>query len=72
MLSLFDFIDYIIIFSEETPYNILKLLKPLKMIKGSDYKIENVVGSEFVSEVLLFDYIENKSSTRIIDKIKIS
>ena len=70
MLSLFDFIDYIIIFSEDTPYNILKLLKPLKMVKGSDYKIENVVGSEFTNEVLLFNYIENKSSTRIIDKIK--
>lgn len=72
MLSLFDFIDYIIIFSEDTPYNILKLLKPLKMVKGSDYKIENVVGSEFTNEVLLFDYIENKSSTRIINKIKMS
>ena len=70
MLSLFDFIDYIIIFSEKTPYNILKLLKPLKMIKGSDYKIENIIGSEFANEVLLFNYVENKSSTRIIDKIK--
>lgn len=70
MLSLFDFIDYIIIFSEETPYNILKLLKPLKMVKGSDYKIENIVGSEFTNEVLLFNYIENKSSTSIINKIK--
>lgn len=70
ILSLFDFIDYIIIFSEDTPYNILKLLKPLKMVKGSDYKMENIVGSEFANEVLLFDYIENKSSTRIINKIK--
>lgn len=70
MLSLFDFIDYIIVFSQETPYNILKLLKPLKMVKGSDYKIENIVGSEFTNEVLLFNYIENKSSTSIINKIK--
>jgi D-beta-D-heptose 7-phosphate kinase/D-beta-D-heptose 1-phosphate adenosyltransferase len=70
MLSLFDFIDYIIIFSKETPYNILKLLKPLKMVKGSDYKMENIIGSEFANEVLLFNYIENKSSTSVIDKIK--
>lgn len=70
MLSLFDFIDYIIIFSKETPYNILKLLKPLKMVKGSDYKMENIIGSEFANEVLLFNYIENKSSTSTIDKIK--
>jgi D-beta-D-heptose 7-phosphate kinase/D-beta-D-heptose 1-phosphate adenosyltransferase len=70
MLSLFDFIDYIIIFSQDTPYNILKLLKPLKMVKGSDYNIENIIGSEFANDVLLFNYIENKSSTSIIDKIK--
>ena len=70
MLSLFDFIDYIIIFSQDTPYNILKLLKPLKIVKGSDYNIENIIGSEFANDVLLFNYIENKSSTSIIDKIK--
>lgn len=70
ILSLFDFIDYIIIFSDDTPFNVLKLLKPLKMIKGSDYKIENIIGSEFVNEILLFDYINGKSSTNIIDKIK--
>ena len=69
MLSLFDFIDYIIIFSQDTPYNILKLLKPLKIVKGSDYNIENIIGSEFANDVLLFNYIENKSSTSIIDKI---
>jgi D-beta-D-heptose 7-phosphate kinase/D-beta-D-heptose 1-phosphate adenosyltransferase len=40
------------------------------MVKGSDYKIENIVGSEFTNEVLLFNYIENKSSTNIINKIK--
>lgn len=40
------------------------------MVKGSDYKMENIIGSEFANEVLLFNYIENKSSTSIIDKIK--
>jgi D-beta-D-heptose 7-phosphate kinase/D-beta-D-heptose 1-phosphate adenosyltransferase len=70
ILSLFDFVDYIIIFSENTPFNILKLLKPNILVKGSDYNVENIVGSEFVEKVILFDYIDGKSSTSIIHKIK--
>jgi D-beta-D-heptose 7-phosphate kinase/D-beta-D-heptose 1-phosphate adenosyltransferase len=69
MLSLFEFIDHIIIFEEETPVNILKLLKPDKLIKGSDYKKENIAGSEYVNEVILFNYIDNKSTSLLIDKI---
>ena len=70
MLSLFDFVDYIIIFSDETPYNVLKLLKPLKLIKGGDYKVETIVGAEHANEVLLFEYINNKSTSRVVNKIK--
>lgn len=70
ILSLFDFIDYIIIFSDDTPFNILKILKPHILVKGSDYKIENIIGNEFVEKVVLFDYIHGKSSTNIIKKIK--
>lgn len=69
MLSLFDFVDYIIIFSDETPYNVLKLLKPLKLIKGGDYKVETIVGAEHANEVLLFDYINNKSTSNVVNKI---
>ena len=71
ILSLFDFIDYIIIFSDDTPYNVLKLLKPDILVKGSDYKNQNIIGCEFVEKIVLFDYIEGKSSTNIIEKIKI-
>ena len=70
MLSLFDFIDYVIIFSEETPYNLLKILRPRILVKGSDYKKENIIGSEFVENVILFDHVKGKSSTNIINKIK--
>lgn len=70
ILSLFNFVDYIIIFSEDTPFSVLKILKPHILVKGSDYKIENIIGSEFVEKVILFDYIDGKSSTNIIKKIK--
>jgi len=70
ILSLFDFIDYIIVFEEDTPLTILKSLKPKIMIKGSDYTIENIIGKEYCKEVMLFNYIKNKSSTSLINKIK--
>lgn len=70
ILSLFDFVDYIIIFCDDTPLSILKTLKPNILIKGSDYKKEDIIGREYVNNIILFDYIKNKSSSIIINKIK--
>ena len=70
ILSLFDFIDYIIVFNDDTPLNIIKTLQPNSIVKGSDYKKENVVGKEYVDEILLFDFIDNKSSSLVINKIQ--
>ncbi len=70
MLSLFDFIDYIIVFSDDTPLNIITLLTPDILIKGSDYNKENIIGKELVKQIILFDFVQNKSSTRVINKIK--
>ena len=70
ILSLFDFIDYIIVFSDDTPFNIIKLLQPDILIKGSDYNKDNIVGKEIVKRIIFFNLIENKSSTNVINKIK--
>jgi|LakMenE18May11ns_1017448.scaffolds.fasta_scaffold9958430_8 D-beta-D-heptose 7-phosphate kinase/D-beta-D-heptose 1-phosphate adenosyltransferase len=70
ILSLFDFIDYIIVFSDDTPLNIITMLTPDVLIKGSDYNKENIIGKEFVKQIILFDFVQNKSSTRVINKIK--
>lgn len=70
ILSCFDFVDYIIIFNNDTPYEILKHIKPDVIVKGGDYKVENIIGSEFAEEVILFNFIQGKSSTRVINKIK--
>lgn len=70
ILSLFNFIDYIIIFNDDTPYNIIEILKPNILVKGSDYKKEDVIGGNLVDNVILFDYIQNKSTSLIVNKIK--
>ena len=70
MLSLFDFIDFIIIFNEDTPYTVISELKPNILVKGGDYKMEEVVGNDVAERVILFDVIRDKSTTNIITKIK--
>jgi D-beta-D-heptose 7-phosphate kinase/D-beta-D-heptose 1-phosphate adenosyltransferase len=64
------YIDYIIVFEEETPIEMIKKLEPYYLIKGGDYIKENVVGNEFVKETLIFNTVEGISTTKIIEKIK--
>ena len=70
ILSLFHFVDYIIIFDEDTPYNIIKLLQPDVIVKGGDYCAENVIGAQYCREVKIFNYIKDKSTSLVVSKIK--
>jgi D-beta-D-heptose 7-phosphate kinase/D-beta-D-heptose 1-phosphate adenosyltransferase len=70
LLKQFDFIDYIIIFEEDTPLNILKNLKPTTLVKGGDYTIDNIIGKEYAKNIILFNYFNNISSSITINKIK--
>ena len=51
MLASFLFIDYVVMFDEDTPYNLIKTLQPDVLIKGSDYKVEDIVGYDIVTEL---------------------
>jgi D-beta-D-heptose 7-phosphate kinase/D-beta-D-heptose 1-phosphate adenosyltransferase len=68
-LSLLDSVDYIVIFEETTPYEIIQALKPDILVKGSDYQGKSVIGSDIVREVRFFPYVPNHSSSLIINKI---
>ncbi len=63
-------VDFVIIFDEDTPLNLIAQIKPDILVKGADYKGKEVVGSEIVSDVRLVDFVEGKSTSKIIDKIK--
>jgi len=69
-LLLLDFIDYVILFNENTPLNIVSILKPDIMVKGGDYKKEDIIGNEYANEIIIYDYINNKSTSNIINIIK--
>jgi len=69
-LSKFDFVDFIIPFSENTPLKLLEKIKPSILVKGGDYKIENIIGKQYAKETIILPFIEDKSTTNIIKKIQ--
>jgi D-beta-D-heptose 7-phosphate kinase/D-beta-D-heptose 1-phosphate adenosyltransferase len=70
VLAALDMIDFITLFDEDTPYELIKLIKPDVLVKGGDWKPEEIVGSDLVPETKSLPYIEGISTTGIIDKIK--
>jgi D-beta-D-heptose 7-phosphate kinase/D-beta-D-heptose 1-phosphate adenosyltransferase len=62
-------VDEVIIFEEETPLNLIKEIKPDIIVKGGDYKKEDVVGND-LSEVIIFNFVEGYSTTKTIERIK--
>ena len=62
-------VDYAILFNEETPYELIKCIEPDVLVKGADYKTEDVIGSDLVKSVHLIDLVEGKSTTKLISKI---
>jgi D-beta-D-heptose 7-phosphate kinase/D-beta-D-heptose 1-phosphate adenosyltransferase len=62
------FVDKVIVFEEETPYNLINKIKPDIIVKGGDYTPEEVVGND-MCEVRIFNYVEGYSSTKYIRDI---
>ena len=73
ILAALDCIDYVVIFDEDTPLNLITAIKPLILAKGGDYSVENVVGREIVEaeggRVELVSFVDGKSTTNIIERI---
>ena len=70
ILAALESVDYVVNFYEDTPYELIKLIKPDVLVKGADYEDKEVVGSDIASEVRLVTFIDGKSTTSTIDKIK--
>ncbi len=63
-------VDYVVLFEEDTPYNLIKIIEPDILVKGADYKGKEVVGSDIASKTVLIDFVDGKSTTKIVEKIK--
>lgn len=69
VLAALSFIDYIVIFEDLDPYNLIKQIKPDILVKGADYEGKEVIGSELVNEVVLMPFEQGYSTSSIINKI---
>jgi D-beta-D-heptose 7-phosphate kinase/D-beta-D-heptose 1-phosphate adenosyltransferase len=69
-------VDYVVIFDEDTPYRLIDELKPDVLVKGGDWKPEDVVGGDLVAarggRVEIIPYLEGRSTSALIERIKSS
>lgn len=63
-------VDYVVIFDEDTPFELITLIKPDLLVKGGDYEGKKIVGQDIVGKFKLIKYIEDRSTSEIIDRIK--
>lgn len=74
ILSSIKFVDYVVLFEEETPLKLIKKIKPNFLVKGGDYILEDIVGREFVEnnggQVKIIKLLEGHSSSSLIDKFE--
>ena len=69
VLSSLESIDYIVIFDEKTPLNIIQEILPDVIVKGSEYKKEDIVGANHAAEVCVFPMVSGFSTTNLISQI---
>jgi len=70
ILAALEVVDYVVIFDKNTPYELIKAIKPHTLVKGADYKGQEVVGQDIVDELVLVEFLDGRSSTQIIKNIK--
>jgi rfaE bifunctional protein nucleotidyltransferase chain/domain len=66
-------VDYVVIFEEDTPFKLIKELVPDVLVKGADWSLDKIVGSDIVlengGEVKNIEFVNNQSTSKIIDTI---
>ena len=71
LLAALEAVDFVVPFSEDTPLELIKMIQPDILVKGGDYEGKEVVGTEFAGELKLVDFVDGKSTTKTIEKIKL-
>jgi len=66
MLQSCVFVDEVIIFDDDTPYDLINSLRPDIIVKGGDYEVEDVIGRD-LADVKIFNYIDGYSTTKILE-----
>lgn len=70
VLSSLSMVDYVTLFDEDTPYELIKALRPDILVKGADWKTDEIVGNDIVKDVRTIPLVQGISTTGIIRKIQ--
>ena len=70
ILAALEAVDYVVIFDDETPYDLIKAVKPHILVKGGDYEGKQVIGQDIADELKLVQFVDGKSTTKTIEKIQ--
>ncbi len=74
IVAALHFVDLVVLFGEDTPLKLIEELNPQVLVKGSDYKINEIVGHDFVTnsggEVRTIDFLEGFSTSKIVEKAR--
>jgi D-beta-D-heptose 7-phosphate kinase/D-beta-D-heptose 1-phosphate adenosyltransferase len=74
ILAALGCVDFTVIFAEDTPENLIHQVRPDILVKGGDWKIDQIVGSTYVmsygGQVMSLQFVDGKSTTKIIEKAK--
>ena len=70
ILASLEVVDYLVIFNEDTPYELIKSIEPDILVKGGDYEGIDVIGQDIVKELKLVKFIDGKSTSKTIEQIQ--
>ena len=70
ILAALEAVDYVVVFDDDTPYDLIKAIKPHTLVKGGDYEGKAVVGQDIANELKLVQFVDGKSTTKTIEKIQ--
>ncbi|MBT3882947.1 MAG: D-glycero-beta-D-manno-heptose-7-phosphate kinase [Campylobacteraceae bacterium] len=70
ILAALESVDYVVKFTDDTPYDLIKIIQPDTLVKGGDYEGKDVVGQDIAGQLKLVDFVDGKSTTKTIEKIQ--
>jgi len=70
ILASLEAVDYVVKFYDDTPYELIKAVQPHILVKGGDYEGKEVIGQDIADELRLVQFVDGKSTTKTIEKIK--
>ena len=72
LLASFQFVEAVVLFDDDTPYELIKAIQPDVLVKGSDYKKADIVGADIVGDkggkIVTIDFLDGYSTSSIIEK----